>query len=40
MRVNYLAEVKPQYANIRDGGRSLATSFGALKNLIQSTDRM
>lgn len=34
MRVNYLAEVKPQYANIRDGGRSLAASFGALKNLI------
>ena len=34
MRVNYLAEMKAQYCNIRDGGRDLVRSFGALKNLI------
>lgn len=40
MRVNYFAEMKGQYITMRDGGRDLVRSFGALKNLIQSSDRM
>lgn len=40
MRVNFYAEMKGQYITMRDGGRDLVRSFGALKNLIQSSDRM
>ena len=40
MRINYLAEVKPGYAQIRDGGLSLVKSFAALKNMILSSDRL
>lgn len=39
MRINFLAEVKPGYAKIRDDGLSLVKSFSALKNCILSNDR-
>jgi hypothetical protein len=34
MRINYLAEVKPGYASIREGGLLIVRSFQALKNMI------